>query len=143
MICLRTCFKFLLRKCSSGPKDCSCDNHAGTFLLKLQNSLLEIWKCFDKTFATEKISINFSSVHLVCGFDTPDNLSCQSKKAHKVLNQPEKVKFTFIIIFSKCCTGHLNCAFENPEKNIFVGNPMFPFEGRKLSYKCSCFQIKI
>ena len=45
---------------------------AGNFPLKLQVYQLEYWNCFEKTFATEKISIKFSSVHLVCGSDKPD-----------------------------------------------------------------------
>ena len=40
------------------------------------------------------------------------------KKTHTVLNKPQNVKFTFIIFFSKCCTEHLKCAFDNPEKTF-------------------------
>ena len=51
-----------------------------------------------------------------------------------------KVKFTFIIIFSKCFTGHLKCAFDNPEKTFSPESLMLPFNDRKLSYKYFCFQ---
>ena len=32
------------------------------------------------------------------------------------------MKFTFINFFSKCCTGHLKCAFDNPEKSFSPEN---------------------
>ena len=47
------------------------------------------------------------------------------KKTHTVLNRPQIVKLTFIIFFSKCCTGHLKCAFGNPEENISTQIPSF------------------
>ena len=47
------------------------------------------------------------------------------KKTHTVLNRPQNVKLTFIIFFSKCCTGHLKCAFGNPEEKISEEIPSF------------------
>ena len=49
----------------------------------------------------------------------------EQKKTHKVLNKPQNAKFTFINFFSKCCTGHLESAFENPEKSFSPENRCF------------------
>ena len=53
------------------------------------------------------------------------NFISGQKKTHTVLNRPQNVKLTFIIFFSKCCTGHLKCAFGNPEENISQEIPSF------------------
>ena len=71
------------------------------------------------------------------------NFPVRVKKTRKVLNKPQNVKFTFITSFSKCCTGHLKCAFDNPEETFSPKNPMLPFNDRKLSYKSFCFREEI
>ena len=105
--------------------------------------MLEIWNCFEKTIATEKVSIKFSSVHLVCGFDKPDKLSSQSKKNTQSPKQATKCKVYFHHLFLKVLHCTLEMRLWQPWGIIFAGNPMLPFNDRKLSYKSFCFREEI
>ena len=49
----------------------------------------------------------------------------EQKKTHKILNKAQNVKFTFIIFFSRYCTGHLKCALDNPKKTFSEENRCF------------------
>ena len=119
----RVASKMLLWKRSFGPIKCIFDNHAGNFPLKLQVPLLEIKKWFEKAFALEKFYLTFFLCTLNLWFWHPWlTFLSEQKKTHKVLNKAQNVKFTFIIFFSKCCTGHLKCAFDNPEKSFSPEN---------------------
>ena len=119
----RLASKTLLRKCSVVPIKSKFENHAGNFPLKLQVFLLKIKNCFEKALALEKFYLTFFLCMLNLWFWHPwlTSLS-EQKKTHKVLNKAQNVKFTFIIFFSKCCTGHLKCVFDNPEKSISSEN---------------------
>ena len=66
----RLASKMLLWTCSSGPIECGFDKSPSNFLLNFQVPLLDTWKKFAKTFATEIFSLNFCSVRLSCDFDT-------------------------------------------------------------------------
>ena len=44
----------------------------------------------------------------------PDRL----KKTHILVNKLQVVKFIFMIFWSKCCTGHVKCAFVKPDKSF-------------------------
>ena len=105
---------------------CSFDNHVGIFSLKLQVSLLKNWKCFQKAYALEKILPIFFICRLNLWFWNPwlTFLSDQ-KKTHTVPKKPQNAKFTFINFFLKCWTGHLKCAFDNPEKTFSPENRCF------------------
>ena len=123
---LKTCFKTLLWKCSFGPIKSKFDNDAGNFPLKLQVPLLEIKFFYWKIICVRKNLPKF----FLC---TPNLWFChpwlpfhaEQKKTHKVLNRAQNVKFTFIIFISKCCTGHLKFAFDNPEKSFSPENRCF------------------
>ena len=121
--CLKLASKTLLWKCSLGPINSKLDNHVGNFPLKLQVPLFEIKKCFEKAFALEKFYLTFFLCKLNLWLWQPWlTFLSEQKKTHKVLNKAQNVKFTFIIFFSKCCTGHLKCAFDNPEKSFSPEN---------------------
>ena len=67
--------QIVIPKCSSGPIECSCDNQQPRwyFFAKTPSISAQNLKMFGKNICErKKISKNFSSVHLVCGFDTPD-----------------------------------------------------------------------
>ena len=64
----------------------------------------------------------------------------EQKKTNAVLNKPQNVKITFIIFFLKVLHWTLEKRLWKPWENLFAGNPMFPFNDRKLSYKYFCFQ---
>ena len=75
----------------------------------------------------------------------------EQKKTHTVLNKPQNAKFTFINFFSKCWTGHLKCAFDNPEQTFSLENRCFRwipenfhpiiFASGNFSWKCSSAQV--
>ena len=81
---------------------------------------------FSESICVRKILSNFFIYTLNLWFWNPwlTFLSDQ-KKTHTVLNKPQNAKFTFINFFLKCCTGHLKCAFDNPEKTFSPENRCF------------------
>ena len=125
--CLKLASKTLPWKCSSGPINSKLDNHAGNFPLKLQVPLLKIKKYFFwKSIGVRKTlpkcflcTLNLWFWHSWLTFFS------EQKKTHKVLNKAQKVKFTSITFFPKCFTGHLKCAFDDPEKSFSPENQFF------------------
>ena len=80
-------------------------------------------KTFWKSICVRKILHKFFLCTLNLWFWHPGlTFLSEQKKTHKVLNKAQNVKFTFIIFFSKCCSGHLKCAFDNPEKSFSPEN---------------------
>ena len=120
--CLKLASKTLLWKCSSGPINSKLDNHAGNFPLKLQVPLLKIKKCFFwKSIGVRETLPNCFLCTLNLWFWHPWlTFFSEQKKTHKVLIKAQKVKFTSISFFPKCFTGHLKCAFYDPEKSFLM-----------------------
>ena len=64
----------------------------------------------------------------------------EQKKTHKVLNNAESVKFTFIIFFLEMLHWTIEMRLWQPWEIIFAGKPMCSFNDRRLSFKQFCFQ---
>ena len=128
-------------KCSSGPIECTCDNRAGTFSLKFQISLLKIWKCFEENNCDRKI---FDKSFL-CTFGLRFwHTWLTFLSGYKNTQKPKLATNCKIYVYHHFLkvlhwTGEL-CLWQ-PWENIFAGNPIFPFNDRKFSYKYFCFQI--
>ena len=91
----------LLWMCSSGPIECGFDNSASNFLLNLQVPLLNTWKSFEKTFATENFSLNFCSVRLSCDFDPQVCFFVSEKKVTQRFKEATNRKVYFCHFFLK------------------------------------------
>ena len=130
----------LLWTCSSGPIECGFDNSASNFQLNFQVPLLNTWKIFEKTFATENFSLNFCSVRLSCGFDTQGWLFVSEKKVTQRFKEATNRKVYFYHLFLKVLLWTREMRLRQPCVKIFGEKSDLPVQIPKFFMQKLLFQ---
>ena len=126
--------------CSSGPIECGFDNSASNFPLNFQVRLLNTWKTFEKTFATEIFFPKFLLCTPKLWFWHPGLVFVSEKKVTQRFKEATKRRVYFYHLFLEVLLWTREMRLWQPCVNFFGKKSDLPVQITKTFIKILWFQ---